>query len=459
VISLPKLRWVAIGLPAAFLIGLEMFRSLVLESVLAPSLTRLAVLGAMLMGVVVFSVAIFRVLEAMQRRIVHQNLELLQLHREAERRGQQLEALNEAGISMTEELSLEAVLQKVVDFSRGLVRAQYGALSVFDEDGAISQFITSGITAEEKAKIGHLPEGRGVLGIIKGRDKPLRLANIAEHPQSAGFPPHHPPMKSFMGVPIVYKGRVLGSLYLTNKEGAQEFSQEDEDVMTMFATQAAIAIENAILYEKVQSLAVMEERDRIGKELHDGIIQSIYAIGLGLEDTAHQLGDVSPEVKDRLNHSLEDLNDVIRDIRNYILDLRPQMLQGKTLVQGLEELAMEFRANSVLDLELRIDAPHNVSLPLEATLNLLQIAREGLTNVIKHASGTKVVVTLKAQNGTLEMLIEDDGTGFDTKAPRSSHRQGLRNMEQRAQALGGKLTVESAPHRGTRLRLTLSNNS
>ena len=195
-----------------------------------------------------------------------------------------MQALIGAGMELPSELSLEALPQKIVDVARRAVKAEYAALSVVSEDGDLSQFITSGIDEEVRAKIGRLPTGRGLLGVTLNEAQPLRLRDLTEDPRSAGFPAHHPPMHSFRGVPIVSKGKVFGNLYLTEKIGAEEFSEEDEVLVTLMAPQAASAIENARLLgslakerERLRGLTGRlldtqeDERRRVAYDIHDAL--------------------------------------------------------------------------------------------------------------------------------------------------------------------------------------------
>ena len=180
------------------------------------------------------------------------------------REGDRTKMLLEAGMALASELSLEKVLQRIVELATEVTGARYGALGVLGPGERISQFITVGITGEQRRAIGDLPVGHGILGVLIGDAKPLRLRNIADHPRSVGFPPNHPPMRSFLGAPVKAHGRVFGNIYLTEKQGGSEFSVEDEEALVILATQAGIAIENARLYEEAQQrerrLAVMEDR-------------------------------------------------------------------------------------------------------------------------------------------------------------------------------------------------------
>ena len=200
---------------------------------------------------------------------------------EARWRSDQLSALHSATLALTEELDLATVLQLVVDQARTLAGAKYGALGVLDEKNIFfDQFITSGITPEQRARLGRPPLGHGLLGVLIKDGKPLQIQDISTDPRGVGFPPNHPPMRSLLGVPIKFKDKILGDLYLTDKMTASEevvdFSEEDQRLLEMFASQAAIAIKNAQLYRQSQELILLQERERFGMDLHDGVIQSIY---------------------------------------------------------------------------------------------------------------------------------------------------------------------------------------
>jgi len=445
-VSLQRLRWVGFLLPAAALLILEALRPLLLRRLSPPLLEHLLASAVIVGGAFLFSYTIFRIIERMERRILRQKEEL-------ERKNAQLAALHEAGLHITSEVSLEAVLQKVVDLARSVVGARYGALAVQDARGEIEQFITSGISPEERQRMGPPPTGRGVLGLIVEMNRPLRLRDLTQHPRSVGFPAHHPVMRSFLGAPILYKGRPLGQLYLTEKEGGAEFTEADEEVIMLFANQAAVAIENARLYERVKSLAVLEDRERIARDLHDSTIQSIYAVCLNLENTAHMLEDAPPEVRERLNYAVDTLNEIIRDIRAFIFHLRPPTPPGEGLAQALENLVTELRVNAHMDVEVRVQEGIDRLLTPEQTAAIVQIAREGLINVVKHARARTVTVHAGVANGLFTLRIEDDGVGFDPRAPREAARQGLRNMHARALSLQGALEVDSRPGWGTRLTL------
>ena len=533
--------------------------------------------------------------------------------------------LYDAISALTSELSLDAVLQNVTDLSRELVGASYSALGVLGESDSLVQFITSGISQRGRERIGRIPEGKGVLGVVIQDGKPLRLADLTQHPEAVGLPQNHPRMKSFLGIPISYKGRMLGNLYLTNKIGAEEFSQSDETLVTLFATQAAVAIENArlfenesrrsaqldflnragreltrifdldqllhrvaellregVAYQNVQvywvdqanntlqlralaglahdrvplgldrpweeglagwaarngqavmcndvsqdpryaklvegletsselavpvivkeevvavinvdgmepyafddsdvktvetladqlanaieniqlyrqqqeqsrRLAVVEERDRIGRDLHDGVIQSMYAVGLTLEDISSRADKVPSEVGPRIDEVVGDLNRAIGDIRSYIMDLRPRELQGRNPDEALRSLVqyLEDRTGVSVGLDVGIAL---ASLSEQYMVNIWHIFQEAFSNIEKYAAAKTVSVSLAVADGSLKLDIVDDGQGFDVEKSELGRGYGLPNIKDRAERLGGVLLIESSPGEGTRLKITI----
>jgi len=274
---------------------------------------------------------------------------------------------------------------------------------------------------------------------------------VMEDPRRHGFPPNHPPMHAFLGVPVAIRGRTIGNLYLTEKAGG--FTDADQQIVELFAGHAAIAMENARLHDQVQRLVIVEERERIGRDLHDGVIQSIYAVGLTLEDVPDLMVEDPAEASRRVERAIESLDQTIRDIRNFIFGLRPQLIDGIELVEGLAALADEFRVNTMVDVELRA-GPDVDGMPLspERTLEVLSVAREALSNIARHAKATRAeILVATAEGHGLTLTIVDNGTGFDPDAPRGLGHLGLANMDARMTGIGGSLVIESSPDRGTRI--------
>jgi signal transduction histidine kinase len=360
-----------------------------------------------------------------------------------------LQALDAAVRGISGVLDVEEVLQLIVDRLRELVAAQYAALGIVDEAGLILQFVTSGITDEERKAIGDLPRGHGLLGLIIRENRSYRIPDIAAHTESYGFPPNHPPMGSFLGVPATVRGKVVGRLYLTNKRGAAEFSADDQALVETFAQHAAIAIDNARLHGQVQRLAVVDERDRISRELHDSIIQSIYAVTLSLEDVPELVRTDPAEAGERADEAIDALQGVIRDIRNFIFGLRPLLVDAGGLIDGLRTLADELRRNTATEVEIAGDEPEGLSMKIMA--ELLAIAREALANVARHAGAAHVSVGLSASDNTFRLEIADDGRGLELGAVAASGHHGLANMRKRAEVLGGTFDIRSGEGEGTHI--------
>ena len=342
-----------------------------------------------------------------------------------------------------------------MDRVRELVDARYAALGIVDSTGRIDRFITSGLARSVRDSIGEPPRGKGILGHIIRHGRSIRISDIEADPRRAGFPEHHPEMHRFLGVPVTVKGRSIGDLYLTDKRGDLEFTEEDQRIVETFAMHAGIAIDNARLHEQVQRLAVVEERERIGRDLHDGIIQSIYAVGLSLEDVPELMDEDPDDAKARVDRAIEALDKTIRDIRNFIFGLRPELLQGMALAAGLAALVEEFRVNTMVDADVRTEGADVGEVTPEETGELLYIAREALSNVARHARATRATIDLRTTPDRLVLEIVDNGTGFATDGPRAPGHQGLANMRNRAHGIGATLVIDSAVGAGTRIIVTL----
>lgn len=369
---------------------------------------------------------------------------------EARIRGRQLEALDSAVRGIAGVLSLQRVLQLIVDRVRELVDAEYAALGMVGPFGRIEQFVTGGLAPEERARIGAVPRGLGLLGLIIREDRSFLIDDIRDDPRRFGFPEHHPAMTSFLGAPVRNKGRTIGNLYLANKRGARKFDAADLRLVEMFALHAGIAVENARLHEEIGRLAIVEERQRISQDLHDSIIQSLYAVSLSLEDLPEIIGEDPLEGAARADRAIDGIHATIRDIRNFIMGLQPELLIDADLGAGIETLAAEFRANTLIDLELRLE-PELPELPREYAAHILAITREGLSNIARHSTATRATIELIKRGDALELVIGDNGRGFDVDSKRSPRQRGLANLRARAEAVGGRLTLTSEAGAGTRV--------
>ncbi len=370
--------------------------------------------------------------------------------------GQRL--LLDAVLTLASDLQLDGVLARLVRTASELVGARYAALGVLathEPSGSgtrLRTFVHHGIDPEQVVQIGELPSGHGLLGLIIDHPEPLRLADIARHPASYGFPDHHPPMSSFLGVPVRIRDQVFGNLYLTEKTGGGDFTQEDEDVVVALAAAAGVAIDNARLFEDAarrredaERLALLEDRDRIARDLHDLVIQRLFAVGLSLQGTARRIDDA--EVAVRLEQAVDDLDDTIRDIRRSIFALGS--VEGSSDVQAEVTRIVE-RAATALKFRptLTIEGPVRTLVSTSLAPDLLAVLGEALSNVSRHAAASAVSVALRATPRTIELVVTDDGTGLPPDAVES----GLANMRSRALARGGRCTVESSSASGTTLR-------
>ena len=356
-----------------------------------------------------------------------------------------VEALSDAIGAVAGVLAVETVLQLIVDRVRTLVGARYAALGILADDRRrIERFITSGITAEQRRLLGDPPQGHGLLGLIITEGRSLRVPDIAAHAASYGFPPHHPPMTSLLGVPVRLKNRTIGNLYLTDKSTGEQFTHDDQRLVELFALHAGIAIENARLHEAVQHLAVVDERERIGKDLHDGIIQTLYAISLSLEDVPDLMLDEAAEAADRVDRAIDTLNGAIADLRQFVVGLRPEFIDRTDLVGLLAALAEQVGHDGALD--IRADLPDGrLDVTPHARAELVQIAREALSNSARHARASVAGIVLRQGGDDLLLELTDDGIGFDASADVPAGHHGLANMRDRAEALGGTFDIQSRP--------------
>lgn len=526
------------------------------------------------------------------------------------------ERLLETGLALASELSLPALLQRIVELAVELTGATYGALGVLAADDAhLSDFITTGISADARSAIGHLPTGGGILGALIREPELLRLADISHDPRSVGFPPNHPPMRSFLGAPVRAHGRVFGNIYLTDKRSTAEFTEDDESALVVLATQAGVAIDNAQLYDTVRirerwlesvrevattllagesgrdvlqlvarharslagadmatisvpendglrilvadgageaklvdivvplagslsesvirsdttmlvddasssgliqpmvsiasvgpmilvplplrtgahgvlaigretgrpsfgpsdvplletfaeqaclaieyaraqselsRLTMIEDRERIARDLHDGVIQALFAVGIGLQGTAALLSDT--RLADRIQNYVAEIDRVIGDVRSYIFRLRPSVLAAGNLTSTLEQLAHEAQERAGITVIVDVDASLEPAL-VDASTQIAHVVREALSNVSRHAGAETCRVSVRRENGSAVIEIDDDGRGFDVE--RAQRGMGLGNLAERANAIGGTLRIESQPGSGTTIRVAV----
>lgn len=438
--SFRNLKLIATATPVLGLVALEVTRHYVVGTLSVRQ--RLILDGVAVAGIVVFSAVIFRFLGQMQERLERRNRELLALH--------------SAGLDVASELSLEIVLNKVVEQARNLVGAKYGALSVIDREGNIKEFITSGVSLDERAAIGPPPVGHGVLGVVLREGQHLRLPNVSQHPRSSGFPANHPVMRSLLAVPITCKSPFLGNLYLSERNNASLFTSDDEETLERFAVQAGIAIDNAHLHAQVAEIATARERLRIAHEMHDGLAQVLGYVNTKVQAAKQYLRrGKTEEASTQLEELAVSARQAYGDVREAIVGLRTLPGSDRTLAEVLAEFLHHWKEQSGVRTELSIDPDLRLQTTVE--LQIVRIIQESLTNVRKHARATIARVNVDKQDGRLIVTIQDDGLGFnpDVTTRGEFPKFGLTTMRERASSIRASLDIDSEPGAGTTVRFSM----
>jgi signal transduction histidine kinase len=364
-----------------------------------------------------------------------------------------LESMSETVLAIAAEREVEPMLRRLVRSARELAGARYAALGIPDGQGAFAQFITTGMSDELIAAMGPLPRTHGLLGAMLESPESYRTADIRQDPRFRGWWPRaHPQMRSFLGVPIVARGSVIAAFYVTDKEDADEFGEADQRMIEMLAAHAAVAIENARLLERSRELSIVEERNRMARELHDSVSQKLFGLVLGAE-SAGTLLDRDPEAAAEQVARIGELaQEALGELRELIFELRPASLEDEGLAATLRKEVDVLRRVHGRDIELRIAG--SASCAPEAEGEVLRIAQEALNNALRHAEAERIELRMEARDGRLIVTVADDGIGFDPE-DRSlrARRLGLTSMEERAVALGGTLNVVSRPGEGTTVTL------
>jgi signal transduction histidine kinase len=354
----------------------------------------------------------------------------------------------EATLLLEANLGLDDLLTHIIEEARGLSNARYGALGVLDDQGTTTiDFLTSGLPAdvERRMRQGPLPTGKGVLGVLIHDPRPMRIAVLGDHPSSAGFPSGHPPMTSFLGAPIRVRDRIYGNLYLTDKVGADEFTPDDVAVIEALALAAGIAVENARLHQRAGEIAVYEDRDRMARDLHDGVIQRLFAIGLSLQSLS-----VSPAGRDAaegLTAAVAELDETIRQVRATIFELGGSG-GGRGVRAHVMALAEELRPVVGFEVTVEFNGPVDTAVSDTVAAQLLPTMREALSNVGRHAHASRAKVRLSVIGYQCRLEISDNGRGF-VGQPATGGGLGLANMRTRAEDLGGTLELVHPEAGGT----------
>jgi len=363
-----------------------------------------------------------------------------------------LRAVSDAVLAVASELSVEEVLQRLVDRARELVGARYAALGIPDGDGGFTRFLVAGMSDELIAEMGPLPRTHGMLGAMLDASEPFRTDDIHTDPRFRGWwPAAHPDMRSFLGVPIVAAEGVIGAFYLTEKEGGPRFEPADQEMIELLAAHAAIAITNARLYEASRELSALSERNRLALELHDVVSQKLFSVVLTAEAAATLLDRDPDAARARLERVGTLARESLDDLRSLIDELRPPELERDGLAAALRKHVEVLAPLHQTAIEADLD---EVPADAERDRQVLRIAQEALNNALRHAAATRVELALRAPDGGLELEVADDGIGFDPDDPElRARRLGLTSMEERAARIDASLEIDSVTGRGTRVRL------
>jgi len=369
-----------------------------------------------------------------------------------------LRAVTDAVLGLAGEPALEPVLERLVHAVRDLVGARYAALGIPDEDGGgFDRFITSGMSDEQIEAIGPLPRTHGLLAAMLTDPEPYRTDDIRADPRFEWWPEAHPRMRSFLGVPLEFKGDIVGAFYLTDKEGG--FDEADVELVRGLAAHAAVVIENARLFEASRERSITEERSRLARDLHDSLTQRLFSLNLTLEAAAATAVGPDPvPTMEAIREARALVDEALAELRTLIFELRPPALDADGLVGALRKHAeLLSRAHAVAVTVTDARPPGAAGPAAKAERELWRVAEEALSNALRHAGASAVTVTLEADgSGGTVLSVADDGVGFDPDARSiASRRLGLVSMRERVEVVGGTFEIMSAPGRGTTVRATV----
>jgi len=354
-----------------------------------------------------------------------------------------LSALSEAVNDVAKGEDLSASLRRLVENAVIISEATYGALGAIGPDGQLEAFTYVGLSEESADEIERFPEGKGLLGHLLSHPTPLRLASIKASEASVGFPEGHPAMNSFLGVPIRIRDEVYGSLYLTEKKGGAEFTEEDEQLVIVLASAAGIAIDSARGQAARNQVVVLAERDRIGRDLHDLVIQRLFATGLSLHAVAKDTSVPAHDMK-IIQETIDNLDVTVQQIRNTIFELQlPGPVPG--LRGRIQEEVQQFQGKNAIHISCAFQGAIDGASQGSLAEQVIAVIRELLTNAVKHAQCRHIDVAVSANDGLFQVQITDDGVGYSA----AERKSGILNLESRAQEFEGTFSIASRQPRGT----------
>jgi signal transduction histidine kinase len=373
------------------------------------------------------------------------------------RPGSGLAAVSTALLAMSRHLEVRDVLKTIVASARELLDAEYAALGVPDDHGGFAQFVVDGVSDAQWKAIGPLPRQHGILASMLRDAKPERLADVREDPRFEGWPSAHPDMSDFIGLPVKDGDEVMGALFLANKrcprpEGGCGFTEEDEQLLGILAQHAAIALTNARLYERSRELTIAEERSRLAHELHDAVSQKLFSLRLTAQAAAALVDRDPDRAKGELQQVAHLAAEAADELRAAVVELRPAALDEDGLVNTLRtQIQVLDRAHSA---RVTFDSCGIRALPATQEEALLRVAQEALHNALRHSGAAQVDVVLVRRGQGAVLSVTDNGRGFEPRAVRRAGRHlGLVSMRDRASGVGGRLSVESEPGKGTTVEM------
>lgn len=373
------------------------------------------------------------------------------LYEETVRRERWLEAVREISVAILQGAPLQDVLQLVARTARDLVSADVATIASPGVQGpALVIRVAEGAHADE-LRGQPVPLENSITGEVISTGKPIVLTDVSRDPRAFQPVVQLGRLGPAIFVPLTVRGKAFGTLQVANLQGRPPFGEEHVALVQTFADQASLALEYSRAQRDLQRLAVMDDRERIAKELHDGAIQALFAVGMGLQATTTALPDA--KTRDRLSRAVEEIDRVIEDLRNYIFGLRPAILTERVLDQALHELADDVETKTGLAMVVDVDPRVAAEVEAHAT-DVVQLAREALSNVSRHANARTCRLSLRRAGDAAVLEVDDDGVGFDPSRVRSGG-QGLRNIKDRAARLGGTMEIESSRAVGTTLRVAI----
>jgi len=365
------------------------------------------------------------------------------------RRSEDLSLMNDFASTLTASLELDEILNKTLALVMNYMKVEAGEIFLLEDDkNTLRLVLHRGQAAEAFWTRTRFKLDDGFIGVVAKNREPLISHNLADDLRfvrkavvKAGF-------RQIACIPLESTENMVGVLSVATRSKTP-IDERDIRLLTAVANWAALAIENARLHQNARRLAVLEERERIGMDLHDGIIQSIFGVGLSLENISHLVRENPQKAQDGIKHAIDDLNQTIRDLRAYILDLRPRQLNGESLMDGLKRLVTEYRAHTLSEAILTGPQESLDNFPQSHATVLFHICQESLANAAKHAGAKRVDISVWATSDRVLMEVRDNGRGFDMETMTSSLGHGLANMQTRARNVGGEVDISSKRNEGT----------